>query len=56
MDTQLKSRVGLRHHADADMLLKRIARGQDIQDLRILSSTPGQHNTMLMAGKKWRLY
>ncbi len=45
MDTWSEISVGLRHHADADMLLKRIARGQDIQDLRILSkyTEPAQY-------------
>ncbi|MCZ8498625.1 hypothetical protein O9929_13590 [Vibrio lentus] len=39
MDTcGLKCLFGLlRHHADADMLLKRIAKGQDIHDLRVLA-------------------
>ncbi len=38
MDTWSEVSVGLRHHADADMLLKRIAKGQNISDLRTLGN------------------
>ncbi|MEZ9134050.1 family 20 glycosylhydrolase, partial [Vibrio breoganii] len=45
MDTWSEVSVGLRHHADADMLLKRIAKGQDIHDLRVLAkyTEPAQY-------------
>ncbi|MGC9403734.1 family 20 glycosylhydrolase [Vibrio genomosp. F10 str. 9ZC157] len=37
MDTWSEVSVGLRHHANADMLLKRLAKGQDIQPLQALA-------------------
>ncbi|MEZ8824299.1 family 20 glycosylhydrolase [Vibrio amylolyticus] len=37
MDTWSEVSVGLRHHANADMLLKRLAKGQDIQALQALA-------------------
>ncbi|MCW8335856.1 family 20 glycosylhydrolase, partial [Vibrio paucivorans] len=45
MDTWSEVLVGLRHHANADMLLKRLAKGQDINDLRLLAkyTEPAQY-------------
>ncbi|MGY3572023.1 family 20 glycosylhydrolase [Vibrio paucivorans] len=45
MDTWSEVSVGLRHHANADMLLKRLAKGQDINDLRLLAkyTEPAQY-------------
>ncbi|WP_047042232.1 family 20 glycosylhydrolase [Vibrio mexicanus] len=45
MDTWSEVSVGLRHHANADMLLKRLAKGQDIRDLQDLAkyTEPAQY-------------
>lgn len=45
MDTWSEVSVGLRHHANSDMLLKRLAKGQDIRSLQLLAkyTEPAQY-------------
>ncbi|MDN2480925.1 family 20 glycosylhydrolase [Vibrio agarivorans] len=45
MDTWSEVSVGLRHHANADMLLKRLAKGQNIASLQMLAkyTEPAQY-------------